>query len=45
MMKTDYSMLVQLELKIIYTLSDQKTYTKDTEYENRRSVKISERIN
>ena len=45
MMKTDYSMLVQLELKIIYTLSDQKIYTKDTEYENRRSITTIKGIN
>ena len=42
-MKIDYSMLVQLELKIIYTSSDQKTFTKDIEYENRRRVKVSTR--
>jgi len=43
MMKIDYSMLVQLELKIIYTSSDPKTFTKDIEYENRRRVKVSAR--
>jgi len=36
-------MLEQLELKIIYTLSNQKIYTKDIKYENRRRFTISER--
>jgi len=45
MMKIDYSMLVQLELKIIYMSLDQKIYTKDIKYENSRSVTIGEGIN
>ena len=36
-MRIDYSMLVQLELKIIYTSSDQKTFIK-TKYDRRKYV-------
>ena len=33
MMKIDYSMLVQLEQRIIYTSSDQKIFIKDIKYD------------
>ena len=37
-MRIDYSMLVQLEQKIIYMSSDQKTFIKDIKYDRRKYV-------